>query len=575
MPSAVTPIIAGGNLGVQLVSPSVSGNVITQAFSQGVAQPPSASPVIVGIFAGHADVYPTSISATYAGLPATAIWVEQNPSATSTNRPLIVVQCLPGPSDTYSGADFVVTLNGSSSFFVQGAVGFVATGVDPGTTLADAVSTNAGVVSPFSITNPPISALEFDMIASAVVIQEAVGGGPYASTSAPAITVDNSLVFTGGVGYCMGYRVCVANETNAVEWEKTGTTLSDQDAQTVVIRLRASLPQVPVPDIVGLSQSDATDAIIAAQLVPGNITELNSPTVPAGFVMLQGIAPGTLVSQGSNLDYTISLGAAVYIVPNVVGDSNSDALAAIAAAGLVTSGVTVVYNQFVPAGQVLTQSPPPGTSVPALYPVALVESAGPAPPLPMIAPFDVDVTVISQYAQSPTILAIVEAMASALDPRLNLETFYAFVWNVDTAQGFGLDIWGKIVDVSRLLSIPGTSDVFGFYTTDIPFDWQPWSQAPFAAGNSASSTYLLPDDAYRILILTKALANIAATAAPALNRLLQNLFPGRGVCYVTDNGGMSMSFVFEFPLTQIEFAILTQSGALPHPAGVTYNVVQP
>lgn len=33
-----------------------------------------------------------------------------------------------------------------------------------------------------------------------------------------------------------------------------------------------------------------------------------------------------------------------------------------------------------------------------------------------------------------------------------------------------------------------------------------------------------------------------------------------------------MTFTFEFEITTAEYAILTQSGVLPHPAGVRYSV---
>jgi len=99
------------------------------------------------------------------------------------------------------------------------------------------------------------------------------------------------------------------------------------------------------------------------------------------------------------------------------------------------------------------------------------------------------------------------------------------------------------------------------------------SQGRFAREGEITTAYELTDDAYRVLILAKALSNIAATTAPALNQILRNLFPGRGRAYVRDNGNMSMTFVFNFRLTTVEYAILTQSGALPHPAGVFYSVV--
>lgn len=186
---------------------------------------------------------------------------------------------------------------------------------------------------------------------------------------------------------------------------------------------------------------------------------------------------------------------------------------------------------------------------------------------------NVDRTVISQYANSATLLQLIHNMDEYIDPRANLAKFFQFVWNVDTAVGFGLDVWGNIVGVSRLLQIPGADPIVGFDNASVPKDWFPMSQGRFATEGEITTAYELPDDAYRVLILAKALANIAATTAPALNQLLRNLFPGRGRCYVRDLGNMSMQFVFNFALTSVESAILTQSGALPHPAGVLYSVV--
>jgi len=186
---------------------------------------------------------------------------------------------------------------------------------------------------------------------------------------------------------------------------------------------------------------------------------------------------------------------------------------------------------------------------------------------------NVERTIISQYANSPTLGALIANMNEYIDPRVNMQNFYDFVWNVDTAVGFGLDIWGKIVGVSRLLKISANTKTLGFFNSDIPPDWAPFNQGTFFTGANTGAAFLLPDDVYRTLILTKALANIVATTAESLNRLLRNLFPGRGVAYVIDNGDMSMTFYFEFDISPAEYAILTQSGALPHPAGVRFNVV--
>jgi hypothetical protein len=188
---------------------------------------------------------------------------------------------------------------------------------------------------------------------------------------------------------------------------------------------------------------------------------------------------------------------------------------------------------------------------------------------------NVERTVISQYGQSPTILALIENMNEYIDPRVDMDAFLAAVWNVDTAVGFGLDIWGRIVGVDRLLRLEGNDPILGFDNASTPKDWTPFGFGRFANGSEGSggTAYELPDDAFRVLILTKALANIVATSARSLNQLLRNLFPGRGRVYVRDLGGMKMQFVFNFSLTPVEYAILTQSGALPHPAGVFYSVI--
>lgn len=186
---------------------------------------------------------------------------------------------------------------------------------------------------------------------------------------------------------------------------------------------------------------------------------------------------------------------------------------------------------------------------------------------------NVEQTIISQYGTSATITQLIRDMNTYLDPRADFDAFYDMVWNVDTAQGFGLDIWGRIVNISRELQIPPESLYFGFNEAlpgSYPFNEQPfWNGIP-----GATSTYRLADDAYRQLILVKALANISAVSAPALNQLLQNMFATRGRCYVNDLGGMRLRYTFEFDLTAYEFAIITQSGAFPRPAGVGASVFQ-
>lgn len=180
-------------------------------------------------------------------------------------------------------------------------------------------------------------------------------------------------------------------------------------------------------------------------------------------------------------------------------------------------------------------------------------------------------TILAQFANSPTIVQLITNFNQYIDPQADLDAFYSMVWDVDTAQGFGLDYWGKIVGVSRNLTIPAGATNLGFKEG---LNYQPFGQAPFYNGSVATNTYALADPAYRTLILVKALANISQCSARSLNQLLQNLFAGRGRCYVSDTGGMQMRFTFEFPLYPYEIAILTQSGAVPRPAAVNAKILQ-
>ena len=177
---------------------------------------------------------------------------------------------------------------------------------------------------------------------------------------------------------------------------------------------------------------------------------------------------------------------------------------------------------------------------------------------------------MKQYAASPVIRQLVSDRKSYF-PTTWQDQFYDVVWNVDTAQGFGLDIWGRIVGVGREVQIPA-DDYFGF--SSAPQSWSPFGEDSFYTGPASTSTFRLADPAFRVLILAKALANIADVDASSLNRVLQRLFPDRGRAWVNDLGSMSMRAVFEFPLESWEFAVLTMGGVFPRPAGVGVKIAQ-
>jgi hypothetical protein len=210
---------------------------------------------------------------------------------------------------------------------------------------------------------------------------------------------------------------------------------------------------------------------------------------------------------------------------------------------------------------------------------------------------DFDRTIISQFSNSPIICQVLANLNQYLDPDADLEAFYDLIWHLDTAQGYGLDVWGRIVGINRVLTV-AIGDYFGFNEAndEVGFD-----QAQFYNGQPLTANYTLTDEAYLRLILAKAARNITNDSIPAINQILLNLFPGRGNCYVTDGPNspadewfgfneatdatgfdqqpfgdyapalppnMSLVYTFEFVLEPFEITIVTTSGVLPTPVGV-------
>jgi hypothetical protein len=178
-------------------------------------------------------------------------------------------------------------------------------------------------------------------------------------------------------------------------------------------------------------------------------------------------------------------------------------------------------------------------------------------------------TLISQYANSPIIRQLLEDWNADLDPRASFQDFYDKVWNVATAEGYGLDMWGRRVGVSRVISIPSLGTAyFGFSDQGTYEGYQPFGQAPFWPDGPFTDNITLNDDDYRVLIMTKAMSNISDCAAPTINALLQKLFGSRGTCYVIEKFNMEMEYFFAFMLSSVDLAILCNSGAFNRPAGV-------
>ncbi len=196
-------------------------------------------------------------------------------------------------------------------------------------------------------------------------------------------------------------------------------------------------------------------------------------------------------------------------------------------------------------------------------------------PIGDIPTFDVYATIINQYANTAIIKQLCVNMAAYVDPTRDFDAFFDTIWNINSAVGVGLDIWGRILGISRIISIPQPGAFLGFEEAGEPAVRTPFGQASFFSGQTQTNNFALADEPYRVLLLAKALANICDGSIPAINQLLINLFPNRGNCYIADGLDMTMTYTFTFLLTSIELSIVQNSGVLPRTSGVSVSIVQP
>ena len=178
-------------------------------------------------------------------------------------------------------------------------------------------------------------------------------------------------------------------------------------------------------------------------------------------------------------------------------------------------------------------------------------------------------TVQSQYATSTTIRALIESARVRIAPDADISLFYQTIFDIESAQGIGLDIWGRILGIGRAIDIDVTDGYFGFYESD----YDTFDMSPFYTGEGVTQRYELADNAYRELLLWKAMANISDASASSLNQLLLAMFPGQDIV-VHESGVMSLELFIFFPLEPYQRSILQQYGLMAKGAGVGLKWVE-
>lgn len=148
--------------------------------------------------------------------------------------------------------------------------------------------------------------------------------------------------------------------------------------------------------------------------------------------------------------------------------------------------------------------------------------------------------------------------------------FYNNIFNLQTANDFGLQVWSIILGQPLFINIAdNNATTWGFGAFHENFE-----RSNFSA--SASETHRLPTETARILLQLRYFQLISSGTVPETNRALAWIFGKKyGKAWLNDNLDMTQFYTFQFALPSDLIFIFNNFDVLPRPAGVgsTYRVI--
>jgi len=146
--------------------------------------------------------------------------------------------------------------------------------------------------------------------------------------------------------------------------------------------------------------------------------------------------------------------------------------------------------------------------------------------------------------------------------------WYRDVFDLRTANDFGLSVWAIILDLPLLAYAPATGDrpVFGFGDFNLNF-----LNSNFGRDNDAALS--LSTEQRRLALRLRYFQLTTRGAVPEVNTFLDYLFGDQGRVYVLDGLDMTATYVFTFAPNAALLFVLQNFDLLPRPAGVEINIL--
>lgn len=133
-------------------------------------------------------------------------------------------------------------------------------------------------------------------------------------------------------------------------------------------------PKVEMITVVGKNVDDVKVSLLNIGLTP-EIEYQESADYEQGIVMKASVEPGEMIEEGTNVVLTVSAGSEGVEVPDVVGMSEAEGTAELGKKGFPVNK-TEDYDEYIQAGNIITQSPKAGEKAPNGAAVTITISLG-------------------------------------------------------------------------------------------------------------------------------------------------------------------------------------------------------
>lgn len=192
-----------------------------------------------------------------------------------------------------------------------------------------------------------------------------------------------------------------------------------------------------------------------------------------------------------------------------------------------------------------------------------------------IQAFDYSINVLRallwRHNEAENLQAIIQNKQDALD-ELNQDfwvNWYDDVFNIQTANAFGLSVWAIILDLSLTIDpeLPlSNNSNFGFGSLRKNFNNGNYT-------NSVNSIILTTDQA-RLILKLRYYQLVTRGTVPECNKIVADVFSNISEAYVLDGNDMTMTYVFLSSLPSSIRFVLNKYDLLPRPSGVKSRYIE-